>query len=306
MGRRRTRQEAITASATGKPCSRSLCAKSTLRMLLEQAMPTSISTPISDMTFSEVCVNGMTVVSGAQQGVCCKNSAVCAANACNSNVIDTCTGAAIPCVCNGAQFCNGANTCVAKNTCASLGKTGAIGSGCNDAKFYDDGSGVAANKIACPCAPQNGFTNILCGGESATVEGVCACSASACVNCSQNGQSNGCGGTKSCACAGPMVCFPAAGGPNGCCTQKTCAALPAGVPAGACGTFNDGCGSSFPCGCPTTNMTTGLMMANEQCVPVGGASPAYGACSCTPTPCTVLGVGTHVNDGCGNPVNCGA
>ena len=55
MGRRRTRQAVITASATRQPCSSSRCAKSTIRMLLESAMPTSISTPISDITFRVVC-----------------------------------------------------------------------------------------------------------------------------------------------------------------------------------------------------------------------------------------------------------
>jgi hypothetical protein len=32
----------------------------------------------------------------------------------------------------------------------------------------------------------------------------------------------------------------------------------------------------------------------------------YGTCTCTPTSCTVLGVGQHPNDGCGNPIKCGA
>ena len=58
IGRSRTRQAVITASATDRPCSSSLCAKSTIRMLLESAMPISISTPISDITFSVVCVSG--------------------------------------------------------------------------------------------------------------------------------------------------------------------------------------------------------------------------------------------------------
>ncbi len=52
MGRRRTRHAVITASAGDIPCVSRLCAKSTIRMLLESAMPTSISTPMSDITFS--------------------------------------------------------------------------------------------------------------------------------------------------------------------------------------------------------------------------------------------------------------
>ena len=58
IGRRRTRQEVITASSTDLPCSSRRCANSTIRMLLEAAMPTSIRTPISDITFRVVCVSG--------------------------------------------------------------------------------------------------------------------------------------------------------------------------------------------------------------------------------------------------------
>src|SRR5208337_822313 len=60
MGRKRTRQDVITASSTDPPCSSRRCANSTIRMLLEAAMPTSISTPISDITLSVVCVKGRT------------------------------------------------------------------------------------------------------------------------------------------------------------------------------------------------------------------------------------------------------
>ena len=58
IGRNRTRHAVMMASVTGNPCSSSLCAKSTIRMLLESAIHTSISTPISDMTFSVVWVKG--------------------------------------------------------------------------------------------------------------------------------------------------------------------------------------------------------------------------------------------------------
>ena len=58
IGRRRTRQAVITASSTAAPSCSSRCANSTIRMLFDAAMPTSISTPISDMTFSVVCVSG--------------------------------------------------------------------------------------------------------------------------------------------------------------------------------------------------------------------------------------------------------
>ena len=58
IGRKRTRQEVITASSTVRPCSSRRCANSTMRMLLDAATPTSIRMPIKDMTFKVVCVSG--------------------------------------------------------------------------------------------------------------------------------------------------------------------------------------------------------------------------------------------------------
>ncbi len=56
-GRSRTRQASDTASRNGRPSSRSRLVNSTIRMLLETTMPTIITTPISDMTFSVVPVS---------------------------------------------------------------------------------------------------------------------------------------------------------------------------------------------------------------------------------------------------------
>ena len=60
MGRKRTRHEVITASSTDFPCSSSRWANSTIRMLLDAAMPTSIRTPINDITLRVVAVRGRT------------------------------------------------------------------------------------------------------------------------------------------------------------------------------------------------------------------------------------------------------
>ena len=57
IGRKRTRQAVMTASTNGRPCSSRRWAKSTIRILLEFAMPTSMSTPIKDITFIVVLVN---------------------------------------------------------------------------------------------------------------------------------------------------------------------------------------------------------------------------------------------------------
>ena len=62
IGRSRTRQAVMTASPADWPCCSSRCANSTIRMLFEAAILTSMSTPISDITFSVVWVSGIYVV----------------------------------------------------------------------------------------------------------------------------------------------------------------------------------------------------------------------------------------------------
>jgi hypothetical protein len=58
IGRSRTLQAVMTASFGESPCDSRLCAKSTIRMLFESAMPISMSTPINDITFNVLCVSG--------------------------------------------------------------------------------------------------------------------------------------------------------------------------------------------------------------------------------------------------------
>src|SRR5262245_46028225 len=58
IGRSRTLQEVITASSTDFPCSSSRCVNSTIKMLFDAAIPTNISTPMSDITFRVVPVSG--------------------------------------------------------------------------------------------------------------------------------------------------------------------------------------------------------------------------------------------------------
>ena len=56
-GRSRTRHANATASRTIEPRSRSVRVNSTIRILLETAIPVSITTPMSDITFNVVPVN---------------------------------------------------------------------------------------------------------------------------------------------------------------------------------------------------------------------------------------------------------
>jgi hypothetical protein len=298
---------AYTNRMTGSPCSNGP----------NPNWPNGAGTNLTCTCLSGVCITSGPpgpVATGGQQGTCCVNTAACAANSCNTSVTNTCTGAAIACNCPANKFCQG-NTCVDRATCTTLGKgltSPVIGAPCNDNNFYNDGSGTL---IRCPCLAVANYPNRTCTGDTAAVEGSCQCAPTACAGCNDHGTPDGCNGTRSCACAGPAVCFN-----NACCTPKTCANPPAGVPTspavgswtdssgsgvgGACGAFNNGCGSSFNCGCPTTNPNTGLATPNMQCVPVGGSSPPRGTCTCIPTPCTVLGVGTHPNNGCGRSVMC--
>jgi hypothetical protein len=263
-----------------------------------------------------VCINGtMMVVSGANKGTCCQNTAVCPASSvgkCMPTGIpnNTCTGAAITgcgITCPATQHCTGPDgTCVANNNCANIGavmslpnpatvRGGADGHPCNDNNFY---TGNPPPNFACKC---NEHPNSQCTGDSAGAEGTCTCANNVCAGCNPASQDNGCGGTLNCACGGGNVCFN-----NACCTpHNTCGDRPAGVPAAACN-YGDGCGGSVgkQC-CPTTNSGTGQPIdpAAVTCVPVGGASPAYGTCVCTPNVKCPGHDGE--NDGCGNILHCG-
>ena len=57
IGRKRTRQDSITASATPLPSLLRWCANSTMRMLFDMETPASMTTAISDMTFIVVPVS---------------------------------------------------------------------------------------------------------------------------------------------------------------------------------------------------------------------------------------------------------
>lgn len=100
----------------------------------------------------EVCTNGTTVVTGSQTGICCLNTAVCG-NACNTQVYNTCTGAAIACNCTGSNYCNAADAgvCVPFITCNQLGADGGLGAVCsttpngNFDRFPGDSVGQTCN-----------------------------------------------------------------------------------------------------------------------------------------------------------------
>ncbi|MBW2734130.1 MAG: hypothetical protein JRH20_17210, partial [Deltaproteobacteria bacterium] len=80
-------------------------------------------------------------------GSCCINTAVCPANSCGTTVIDTCTGATIQCECPPGSYCDN-GTCVPYDTCATLGFTGEEGVVCSRSGSFDRGDGTL---IRCDC-----------------------------------------------------------------------------------------------------------------------------------------------------------
>jgi hypothetical protein len=269
-----------------------------------------------------ICINGsMMVVTGANKGTCCLNSATCPAgsgNICNytGSPNNTCTGLPLTCgkTCPSGQHCNaGSNgTCVADNNCSNIGVNQGLtnpsqlrgtndGNPCNDlSMLYQKTGGGFFN---CRCT-QHALSQ--CTGETTSTEGTCTCVGNTCSktsSCNLNGQDNGCGVPMSCACNPGDVCFGTA-----CCTPKNqCNAPPSGIPMGACN-YSDTCGGSVgtQC-CPTQDPVTHLPIeaGAVSCVPHSGANPAYGDCVCTPThKCTDPGIQNGDNDGCGHALVC--
>lgn len=82
----------------------------------------------------------------------------------------------------------------ALNTCRSLGRTGAIGSPCNDNPVYPAGNGT---RFACPCSQAGGKTNNRCTGDSLRDEGTCTCVKNTCAG-RVGLVPDGCGGNLQC------------------------------------------------------------------------------------------------------------
>jgi hypothetical protein len=215
-------------------------------------------------------------------GACCSNTAVCPANTCAS-ITNTCTGATIACSCNAGSHCNSATTCAVNMTCGGYSANGAVGNPCStvaSAAFHD---GPANANLTCPCSTAAGFANNTCVGSSAAVAGACTCTPTVPANCSQNGLSNGCGGTMVSTCTtGTQVCFA-----NACCTKTVCAAGNAGD---ACGTVTK-CGLTTTCPCTAAYQTCGAVTA--------------GVCGCKPKGLADCGSLTGIQpDGCGSTYLC--
>lgn len=217
-------------------------------------------------------------------GHCCSNTNSCG-NSCATSITDSCTGETIPCNCNGGTHCTG-NTCVANKTCADYSANGSNGSACSNIANASFPGGPGGQNLTCPCSTGSGFGNITCSGATGSTPGVCTCTPRVATTCSDNGQSDGCGGVLSSPCANGTVCYQSA-----CCTPTACSAGNAGD---ACGAVSS-CGQSQSCGC------------TAQYQACGAVTP--GVCGCKPldqSACggTGLPPGTHAN-GCGGFITCG-
>jgi len=209
-------------------------------------------------------------------------------------------GGKLECNCSSGYACaDGSNnvvsgdttgTCKPKKTCANY-TTGAQGAQCNPNPFFDDGFG---GKLACNCNTSGGWGNITCSGATASQAGTCSCAPKTCT-CGISGQSNGCGGTLSCACQGGKQCNAATGA---CCDVYNCTTRPPGIGADACGAIPNTClGTTFPCTCPTGGTPP---WTYNKC----SVSSGMGTCTCTPDTCAKLGSGVF-DDGCGKKITCG-
>lgn len=82
-----------------------------------------------------------------QNGTCCYNQNTCAPLTCNTSVTNSCTGDPIQCTCPSGYYCSG-TTCLPYATCASLGYTGEEGLVCSNGPSFDRGDGTL---IRCGC-----------------------------------------------------------------------------------------------------------------------------------------------------------
>jgi hypothetical protein len=237
-------------------------------------------------------------------GSCCTRTDSCnlASGTCGQ-IQDSCrTGATYSCnkCVTGTQCTNNA-CCHPAPACAGNGGEGAE---CNDTKQpVDLGCGSARS---CTCA---GGRVCLCNGHvcgAADGAGTCktplTCSSPAYAGKCGVGLDNGTGGTIPCGCPTGQVCSTSAPGMTGTChcnnptTQPyTCANVPGGPgqPGGdACGTYDNGCGGTLPCGCPAGQACNTTPNPNVCCAPATCPTPALGsACGNVTNSCTTVSCG---------------
>lgn len=158
-----------------------------------------------------VCVDGAKhVVALGDAGTCCVNTAACQANVCGTSVVDTCTGAVIPCTCTAAgTFCLAdAGVCVPTRTCTSYGANGDAGNPCSNGPSAAFPKNSTEN-LTCSCTtgglcnvPDGGLTQAPWGSKGACCFNTATCAPNECGT----QKSNTCtGGLVTCACTNPST-----------------------------------------------------------------------------------------------------
>jgi hypothetical protein len=257
------------------------------------------------------CVNNATGSPGPMPpagtvGTCCvrTDTGTCSGTAAGTcpTLTESCRLTSYTCnKCTSGTICSGGTCCTGAPACSGGGGENAE---CNVTKTpVDPGCG---SDRSCNCA---GGRTCWCTDHVCTAAdpaGVCK----APLTCSKNypGQcgtklSNGVGGTINCGCGTGKVCSSTTPGVPGTCecnnptgAPYTCTNVPGGpgTPGGdACGTYNNGCGGTLVCNCPTpgqvcnTAPNPNVCCAPATCPAVPGIGTACGAVTngCTTVSC---------------------
>lgn len=252
-----------------------------------------------------VCVNNTTGSAGnappnGVAGTCCTRTDSCtqAAGEC-APVQNSCRPAGVTASCNGnctgGKTCNSNMCCVAAAACSGGGNEGGE---CNVTKPANgcgpDRNCTCGGGRSCWCTDHQCVTGVDGPG---VCKGALTCSSAPYAGKCGTALANGVGGTiSSCGCPTGQVCSTSTPGQVGTCSCKnglgtayTCANVPNGPNTGGdqCGPFDNGCGGTLSCGCPS----------GQQCNTAANPNVCCSPATCPATP----GIGTAcgaVNNGC--------
>ncbi len=155
-----------------------------------------------------VCTSGGSLVTNANKGTCCSNTAACAADACATSVTNTCTNAPIACpsTCSdSSKHCDTAQKkCVANFTCSTYSANQNIGDPCSAVPSSAFPAGNGSN-LTCGCSTATGgysgntAPNLQCTGSSSSAAGTCTCVPTSCAILGAGPHPNdGCGKSINC------------------------------------------------------------------------------------------------------------
>lgn len=240
----------------GNPCSNGPSAEFPMNATENLACPCSVG---------GLCnlAGSTTMAPPGVKGACCFNTAVCAPGECDTQKINTCTGATITCACTTSNtHCNTATDhCEPNLTCTSYGATGQTGAICSNGPSFSNGSlpDGGGTLLTCPCTAPG-----VCSSGSTVVSGAargtCCLSTETCGNRCHTSITNACTGqVTSCECnPATAYCSTPPGVEGVCIPYDTCATYGAnGLQGNLCSTsahpffaqMPDGGGLDLTCDC---------------------------------------------------------